>query len=80
MEFPVSFVKTLSEEVDKLNASILRVRELHVPVNDGGCGDPECCSPGDSEDFCAVCQGYEYPCATIKVLDGEKLSENQEPI
>ena len=51
-------------------AAIDRVRELHYPVNDGGCGDPDCCSPSDSEDFCIVCQGYEYPCETIKALDG----------
>ena len=59
-------------ENQKLKAAIERVRELHVPVNDGGCGDPECCSPGGSEDFCFVCQGYEYPCDTIKALDGEQ--------
>jgi hypothetical protein len=49
-----------------------RIRELHYPVNDGGCGDPECCSLGDSEDFCIVCSGYGYPCETIKILDGIK--------
>ena len=48
------------------------IRELHYPVNDGGCGDPECCSPADSVDFCIICNGYEYPCETIKILDGIK--------
>lgn len=48
------------------------IRELHYPVNDGGCGDPECCSPSDSEEFCIVCVGYGYPCETIKALDGIK--------
>ena len=48
-----------------------RVRELHYAVNDYGCGDPECCSPSDSVDFCVVCGGYEYPCETIKVLEGK---------
>jgi len=50
---------------------IMRVRELHYAVNDGGCGDPECCSTSDSVDFCIVCGGYEYPCETIKVLEGK---------
>jgi hypothetical protein len=51
---------------------IKRVIELHYAVNDGGCGDPDCCSPSDSEDFCIICGGYEYPCETIKALDGDK--------
>ena len=53
-------------------AAIKRIRELHYAVNDGGCGDPDCCSPLDSEDFCIICGGYEYPCETIKALDGDK--------
>jgi hypothetical protein len=56
----------------KQNKAIARIRELHYPVNDGGCGDPECCSPSDSEDFCIVCGDYGYPCETIKILDGIK--------
>jgi hypothetical protein len=48
------------------------IRELHYAVNDGGCGDPKCCSPSDSVDFCIICNGYEYPCETIKILDGIK--------
>jgi hypothetical protein len=51
---------------------IRRVKELHYAVNDAGCGDPECCSPLDSEDFCVICGGYDYPCETIKILDGEQ--------
>lgn len=56
---------------NELLEAIERVRELHYPVNDGGCGDPDCCSPSDSEEFCIICTGYEYPCETIKALDGE---------
>ena len=56
----------------KQNKAIARIRELHYPVNDGSCGDPECCSPADSVDFCIICNGYEYPCETIKILDGIK--------
>ena len=48
------------------------VRELHTPVTDGGCGDPECCSPSDSEEFCSECNNYDYPCSTIKTLEGQK--------
>jgi hypothetical protein len=51
---------------------IQRVRELHYAVNDGGCGDPDCCDPQDSENFCIICGGDEYPCETIKVLDEGK--------
>jgi hypothetical protein len=54
------------------NKALTAIRELHYPVNDGGCGDPECCSPSDSEDFCIVCGDYGYPCETIKILDGIK--------
>ena len=57
--------------MNKSIKAIARVRELHYPVNDGGCSDPECCSPSDSEDFCIVCGDYGYPCETIKILDGE---------
>lgn len=49
---------------------IKRIKELHYAVNDEGCGDPDCCSPADSEDFCIICQGYGYPCETIKILEG----------
>lgn len=52
--------------------AIKRVRELHYPTTDGGCSDPECCSAQDSEFFCAECVNYEYPCPTIKALNGEQ--------
>jgi hypothetical protein len=52
--------------------AIKRIRELHTPVTASGCGDHECCSPSDSEEFCSECQNYEYPCNTIKALEGEK--------
>jgi hypothetical protein len=55
-----------------MQKAIERIRELHYPVNDGGCGDPECCSPDDSEEFCIICNGYEYPCETIKILGSIK--------
>lgn len=67
-----SFIEDEIYQNIKNKKAIQKIRELHYPVNDGGCGDPECCSPSDSEDFCIVCNGYEYPCETIKILDGIK--------
>jgi hypothetical protein len=51
--------------------AIKRIRELHTPTTASGCGDPECCSLSDSEEFCSECQNYEYPCNTIKALNGK---------
>ena len=48
------------------------VLELHTPTTAGGCGDPECCSPSESEEFCSECNNYDYPCSTIKALEGQK--------
>lgn len=62
----------VEHQQNRVEKAITRIRELHYPVNDGGCGDPECCSPSDSVDFCIICNGYEYPCETIKILDGIK--------
>lgn len=67
-----SFIEDEIYQNIKNKKAIQRIRELHYPVNDGGCGDPECCSPADSVDFCIICNGYEYPCETIKILDGIK--------
>ena len=67
-----SFIEDEIYQNIKNKKAIKRIRELHYPVNDGGCGDPECCSPADSVDFCIICNGYEYPCETIKILDGIK--------
>jgi hypothetical protein len=51
-------------EIYALDATIQRVRELHryLPCN---CGDGICTG------FCEVCDD-EYPCPTIKALDGEQ--------
>lgn len=49
---------------------IQRLRELHYPTTDDGCSDPECCSPYDSIPYCNICGGYDYPCETIKILNG----------
>ena len=47
------------------------ILELHTPTTDGGCGDLDCCSPDDSEEFCSQCQNYEYPCPTIKAIESK---------
>lgn len=65
-----SYQHTL-RKLSKAKTAIQRVRELHTPVTSGGCSDPECCSPGDSEEFCSECNNYDYPCPTIKALDDE---------
>jgi hypothetical protein len=54
--------------------AIQRVRELHkeVDANDSVCGDPECC--GEYIEDWTMCQECycDYPCPTIKALDGEQ--------
>ena len=50
--------------------SIVRVRELHNPINIGSSGHPEwlICK----ECSCDDCGYPDYPCETIQALDGEK--------
>jgi len=54
--------------------SIQRVRELHKEIdgNTSICGDPDCC--GEYIENYTICQHCtdDYPCMTIKALDGEK--------
>jgi hypothetical protein len=61
---------TLDEAVE----AVKRVRELHkeVDANDSVCGDPDCC--GEYIEDWTVCQECycDYPCKTIKALDGEQ--------
>jgi hypothetical protein len=58
-------------EYKEMREAIQKIRSLHSPANAGGCSDLDCCSPSDSEEFCSECQNYEYPCTTLKILDGE---------
>ena len=71
--YPRAFVETLSDEVDRLNAVIARVRKLHelVTFNNAACGADDCCGEYEEQEVCADCQ-CEYPCPTIKALDGER--------
>jgi hypothetical protein len=59
---------------DEINNAIKRVRELHkeVDANDSVCGDPDCC--GEYIEDWTMCQDCysDYPCPTIKALDGEQ--------
>ena len=56
----------VNKEVTKMNEAINRVRELHKPF-------------GENNEWCNHCEigansGYDwadYPCETIKALDGE---------
>jgi len=53
--------------------AIERVRELHklVTENNAACGNPDCCGEYEEWEVCADCQ-CDYPCPTIKILDGEQ--------
>jgi len=61
-------------EVNALTQAIKRVRELHkeVDANDSVCGDPDCCGAYEEDwTMCQECLG-DYPCDTIKALEGEE--------
>jgi len=65
------------EYIDLLmkNKAIQRVRKLHSPttVHDNSCGDPECCGSGAGGEWIECEECFEdYPCPTIKALDGEQ--------
>ena len=53
--------------------AIQRVRELHklTTENNAACGELNCCGEYEEWEQCADCQ-CEYPCPTIKALDGEQ--------
>jgi hypothetical protein len=57
---------------DEINNAIKRVRELHKLVieDNAACGDIDCCGEYEEYELCADCY-CEYPCPTIKALDGE---------
>jgi len=61
-------------KANQAEEAIQRVRELHkeIDANDSVCGDPDCC--GAYEEGWTMCQDCysDYPCDTIKALDGEQ--------
>ena len=58
---------------NNLAEAIQRVRELHKQGtnNPNACSDPDCCGEYEEYEVCEGCH-YEYPCQTIKALDGEQ--------
>ena len=71
-----SFIKAI-EQLEWIAKShhdaIVRVRKLHkfVKENNAACGDPECCGEYEEWEECEECHS-DYPCDTIKALDGEQ--------
>lgn len=61
----VNTVATAAKVIEDQAAALERVRNLHVPRKDAGfrTGDCEACS--------TCCDDIEWPCATIKALDGD---------
>lgn len=54
-------VNTMNNKALKDAHAIQRVRNIHIPLHDKWLGDLR---------WCAICE-VEYPCPTIKALDGE---------
>lgn len=62
-------VNTMNDKALKDAQAIQRVRELHQ-AKEVWAGNYECieCSPSS----CGCCSYVEYPCPTIRALDGEQ--------
>lgn len=45
------------------------VVELHKPISDNSCSDPDCCG-GPYPDLCEICSEH-YPCETIQAIEKE---------
>jgi hypothetical protein len=54
--------KQIIADIMVLTNAIKRVREIHNPLQDKWLDDLQ---------WCAICE-VEYPCSTIKALDGEQ--------
>ena len=55
--------------VDGIYTALRAVVELHTPIYDNSCSDPDCCG-GPYPDLCNGC-GDDYPCATIQAIEKE---------
>ena len=53
----------------RLVLALRAVVELHTPIYDNSCSDPDCCG-GPYPDLCDDC-GDDYPCATIQAIEKE---------
>lgn len=69
----MSQAESLADQFIWLNKAVARVRKLHkqVTIDNASCGDPDCCGEYEEQEVCADCQ-CDYPCPTIKALDGEQ--------
>jgi hypothetical protein len=68
---------TISDQAE----AIKRVRELHKEIdgNTSVCGDPDCCGEYiENYMVCGHCD-QDYPCPTIKALDGEQITTDAKP-
>jgi len=67
MYVSTQMVNQINAELSEAKQAIQRVRELHKPSEMLGIWDAVCsvCTEGDLHDY------VEYPCPTIKALDGE---------
>ena len=64
-----TYLELVEQDNLRMYAAIQRVRELHQ-AKEVWAGNYECieCSPSS----CGCCSYVEYPCPTIKALDGEQ--------
>ena len=53
----------------RLVLALRAVVELHTPIYDNSCSDPDCCG-GPYPDLCDDC-GDNYPCPTIQAIEKE---------
>lgn len=58
---------------NKLKYKIDAIRRLHLSYTEyyQGCSEPGCCGEDDEWVFCQACDS-DYPCETIKILDGKQ--------
>jgi hypothetical protein len=65
-------IRIQQAHINKLLKSVEHLRELHKLVieDNAACGDLDCCGEYEEWEVCADCY-CEYPCPTIKILDGD---------
>lgn len=56
---PVAWYEKKKQQLDEANAAIQRIRDLHFP---------------DEMNWCETCDSAEYPCLTIRALEGGDTS------
>lgn len=65
-------LRMVMDENKGFRLQLKAVRELHKPVieSNAACGDPDCCGEYEEFELCGDCY-CDYPCPTIKLLDGD---------